>query len=214
VGQAILHPLKTLARGRELERKDQAARKGLERRDQEAGAPIEANVTGVPFSLPGWAKWLLGIALGITWLCTLWRPPSLLLLLNYPALAGLIVLVTRAACRRVPWPKLRPPVVVASCLVALWLNGWADRYDRRYRDKDGALKVITRGRFSSRWNEKWIIYPAESDSLLLSANGPLSKSGKMHGKWTWLWKKGKPLTYTWHWYGEEITEGEWHLRNK
>lgn len=46
-----------------------------------------------------------------------------------------------------------------------------------------------------------------------SAEGDFSESGKQHGQWTYVdddWK----VTHTWYWYGEEITEGEWYLRNK
>jgi len=54
--------------------------------------------------------------------------------------------------------------------------------------------------------------------------GPMSPSGKPHGEWEWYscdqkrlgqdefdrYKSGR----TWYWYGDKITEGEWHLRNR
>jgi hypothetical protein len=43
--------------------------------------------------------------------------------------------------------------------------------------------------------------------------GPMSASNKPHGQWT---EKDldahPPERLRWYWYGEEITEGEWHIR--
>jgi hypothetical protein len=44
--------------------------------------------------------------------------------------------------------------------------------------------------------------------------GPVSASGKWHGETkTTIWEPFKQ-TSGWYWYGEQITEGEWHLRNR
>ena len=55
----------------------------------------------------------------------------------------------------------------------------------------------------------------------MSGEGPMSASGKPHGEWEnqdlragWWDLPGRGESKTWYWYGEEITEGEWHLRNK
>lgn len=51
------------------------------------------------------------------------------------------------------------------------------------------------------------------------SKGPMSESEKQHGMWeTTAFGKNIFVDYhhetKWHWYGEEVTEGEWHLRNK
>jgi hypothetical protein len=43
-------------------------------------------------------------------------------------------------------------------------------------------------------------------------HGPVSQTGKAHGKWTS--RIGASWKYVWYWYGEQVSEGEWHLRNK
>lgn len=51
-----------------------------------------------------------------------------------------------------------------------------------------------------------------------SSEGPMTATGKPHGEWkttTWGDHFRSIETHNeWHWYGESITEGEWHLRNK
>lgn len=54
-----------------------------------------------------------------------------------------------------------------------------------------------------------------TDDEFWTAEGPMSDSGRMHGKWTfWNLRNDARTQPKWYWYGEEITEGEWHLRNK
>lgn len=47
-----------------------------------------------------------------------------------------------------------------------------------------------------------------------SAEGPFVGTGKQHGHWTSFTWEGRKLEHLWYWYGEKITEGEWHLRNR
>ena len=47
----------------------------------------------------------------------------------------------------------------------------------------------------------------------IEEEGPLSPSGKWHGQTTvTIWEPFKRSS-KWYWYGEEVSEGEWHLRN-
>ncbi|TWT57264.1 hypothetical protein KOR42_06220 [Thalassoglobus neptunius] len=44
--------------------------------------------------------------------------------------------------------------------------------------------------------------------------GPLSESGKRHGEWTlFTYRPEFDIQTVWYWYGEEVSEGEWVLRN-
>jgi hypothetical protein len=48
------------------------------------------------------------------------------------------------------------------------------------------------------------------------AEGPVSR-GNIHGEWKWFEQDGSggyEERGKWYWYGDEITEGEWHLRNR
>lgn len=168
--------------------------------------------------MPSWCRALCWVALLLAWAFTLWKSFGPLVLLNYLLLAVLVLVTVWAFRRKLPTPRYFRPVAIGACILALSLHAWLDRRTRRYY-KGGDLHIATYGRFTSRWNY-WEIYPASDDSFLYSMKGPISDSGKRHGKWCWFWKPQKgipyrdPITYTWHWYGEKITEGEWHLRNK
>ncbi len=55
----------------------------------------------------------------------------------------------------------------------------------------------------------------EKGHLDWEAGGPMSESGKPHGHWTTtLWEPRLNWTDQWYWYGEEVSEGQWHLRNR
>ncbi|GAB5404575.1 MAG: hypothetical protein Aurels2KO_28060 [Aureliella sp.] len=47
------------------------------------------------------------------------------------------------------------------------------------------------------------------------ANGPMTESGKPHGQWETLYFEPELDSESrFYWYGEEVTEGEFHLREK
>jgi DNA-directed RNA polymerase subunit RPC12/RpoP len=61
-----------------------------------------------------------------------------------------------------------------------------------------------------RWREIWSSDPNED---FWSAEGGYSDTGKLHGRWVSTYRKPKfHQDEEWYWYGEKISEGEWHLR--
>ena len=47
-----------------------------------------------------------------------------------------------------------------------------------------------------------------------TSKGPMTATNKPHGHWTgFLWSDFESRDY-WYWYGDEVTEGEWNLRNR
>ena len=54
----------------------------------------------------------------------------------------------------------------------------------------------------------------DDNKLIFSSSGPMSETGKPHGKWEMLHFDLNKLEYEYYWYGEVVSEGEWHLRNK
>jgi hypothetical protein len=55
-----------------------------------------------------------------------------------------------------------------------------------------------------------------SHSLFWRTQGPMAGTGKPHGHWITN-KFGDDNPYhkdEFYWYGEEVSEGNWHLRNK
>jgi len=56
---------------------------------------------------------------------------------------------------------------------------------------------------------------SRNDDGSYHAEGGFSDSGKQHGPWKSFSSDDYSKTdYEWYWYGEPISEGEWHLRNK
>ena len=52
------------------------------------------------------------------------------------------------------------------------------------------------------------MWPKDGNILTGYASGPMSESEKRHGKWSIGYKD------VWYFYGEEVTEAEWHRSNK
>jgi hypothetical protein len=162
--------------------------------------------------------WVAALAAcAIAWGCTNWSPPSVWVLVNYVSLTGVAAcLVVLARIRWPSWTRRATWGALSAGVALLVLFGWLDRYDERWTGDRGIRFIDTYGRFTSRWNHRWVFGGAES--YFSSMHGPMTGSWKKHGEWTYLAKEKSPPTYglirTWYWYGEKISEGEWHLRNK
>ena len=78
-----------------------------------------------------------------------------------------------------------------------------------------------------RWSHRLVhrslsCYPAkfesESDSPRLFratySRGPMARAGVLHGHWVTTCCDPSMVRHAWYWYGEEISEGEWHLQNR
>jgi hypothetical protein len=90
-----------------------------------------------------------------------------------------------------------------------------DYYEQFWVSKNGFFyrDSVTRWGDYTFYRSMW---KAEKDSYI-SASGGFSDSGKQHGEWKY--ETGKSLfdnrSYSvWYWYGEELSEGEWHSKNK
>ena len=119
------------------------------------------------------------------------------------------------------WPKIwvRP---LGALLVATWLFvfGWNDTV-RQSWDKDESHYHDTRHRWSDRLLARAYSEYKTSDHihLVYYASGPMAGTGKQHGEWTHeLYDDSRILPIdtetAFYWYGEEVSEGEWHRRNK
>ncbi len=147
---------------------------------------------------------------GLGWLFTLQPKPGPIVLVHYGLLVTAIVGVVRACAGK--WPAYRKWITVGGtvagvCLVILY--GHHDYYEARWINEQGTKYVDTYHRFSRNLVHRWL-FPAGGGS----SDGPMAGEGtpKPHGMWTHLGNGG--IEYTFYWYGEEVSEGEWHLRNR
>lgn len=165
---------------------------------------------------------------GASFLATIGSPPSITVLWHY--LAGMIAVAVpawfenRIASAR--WPRFRVlfrgTAIVAPFLAAFFW-GRVDTYRHEWAKDDGTADnpnwidvVDTRYRWSDRLIYQKIIFHRDGDyKERFEVEGPLSPSGKRHGEWkTHFWDWHLKDTSQFYWYGDEISEGEWHLRNR
>lgn len=108
-------------------------------------------------------------------------------------------------------PQIRWLAAICSVALIWFAVGWFHTWEEiRRRESDGAIELITR----QFWTNKPLRITRNGDGWVYQSE--LCDSGKAHGKVRYIcWKKGEEVDETaWFWYGEPITEGEWHLRNK
>lgn len=96
--------------------------------------------------------------------------------------------------------------IALGILVAGWLFGTYVPVRETRKRHDNILFITGR----NLWNtplDRYVIWDDGS-----SLNGPVSSSGKRHGKWTY-YNGDSYVEHSWYWYGEEVSEGEWHKLN-
>lgn len=149
------------------------------------------------------------------WLCMacalwLWTTPpgfQFLGLISCPLVFALWV-VKRKSLRRLPsWAS------VITWLVLVWAGEYLIyRYSyfvERFGDEDFDI-TSHKGRDFRTFRQS---LHSKKGEPFLSAHGNISDSGKRHGEWH-FGAASKGFWSQWYWYGEDVTEGEWHLRNK
>lgn len=154
---------------------------------------------------------IVGVVCVVGFLYSFQTPPSPWVAVHYLCLITLIVLLSRAMIERLrPTGRTLAKVlsaIVAVLLVATYCN-YGDIYEKRVENADH-IYVNSYARTSSRPYYRWII---ERNGGFLTHGSVKGREGKPHGEWTTLFNG--QLSRSWYWYGEEISEGEWELRNK
>lgn len=131
-------------------------------------------------------------------------------LFSYMGLIAVVAAATLWRLRRTPSnATLITTVGVATGLVALFVFASNDTYEREFDEGDMTVTVV---------HERWTRVPIYERQLsrhgpFAYAEGPLSASGVRHGEWT-IHVAGLPRERVWYWYGERVTEGDWHRRDR
>lgn len=150
-------------------------------------------------------------------------------LLHYAALITVLcsfaALIASRLNHRLAWYALAPLI---GALAWLWghfdykISYWTDTTDTgaewQYTDYTYC------GKARPYYRKMWTSGTANDGLIHLSIEGGFSQTGKLHGRWhTWaMYSADSGMAIgdrhtdkdEWYWYGEEITEGEWHLRNR
>lgn len=124
---------------------------------------------------------------------------------------GTITFMQRGNKRKTIWFALSLLLVVGIYINAIrgstkvrhWKN---DRSTADYSD--------TYDRWSGQHTHRNVWHRDPSGKTLGRSDGPMAGTGKPHGIWDELWFEPLRMDKKFYWYGEVVTEGEWHLRNK
>ncbi|HZZ28448.1 MAG TPA: hypothetical protein VFE46_10645 [Pirellulales bacterium] len=113
---------------------------------------------------------------------------------------------------------------IVAVLTVVTLFWWAahDTYVDRWTSKDDTDYADTYKHWSGDFIYRRTSHFHKGDSTFLnesyfwSSEGPMAGTGKPHGHWI-TEKLGDNTPYhkdEFYWYGEEISEGQWYMRNK
>ncbi len=139
-------------------------------------------------------------------------------LLQYVGLVWLGVIVFRAVSKRVEhaggW---KAPTKAATAILGaaiIWTWGYFDTCMHVTETPRSRIEG-TYTRFGEKPLYKTVWMRNERGGWESTFEGPTSSdSGKPHGRWHFLSHSPLYSEDTWYWYGEEVTEGEWQLRNR
>ncbi len=99
--------------------------------------------------------------------------------------------------------------ILVFVATAIFFLVWA-RFDYRIRRyENDTIEAIETVRWGTVTHEHTIWKDGS-----LETRGPIAGTGRKHGKWTFYNRKSSHLFYQFYWYGDEVSEGEWHRLNK
>ena len=105
-------------------------------------------------------------------------------------------------------------VPVSILMLVGWWAAYAAMDTRTERWKNDNFEYVD---VYSRWGHvhktRRMTILDDEGKLQSMSSGAMSESGKPHGKWHLTLFPSFDSSDSWYWYGEEITEGEWHTRS-
>lgn len=186
-------------------------------------APIATDSPKPARRLPSWVRipsyswrfWLVVSALAFV--LTIRTPPSSWVLVHYLGLMFAVgLLVARIVQPKFPqWEKR---IALAAAFVVAWLWWRTDYYIAFWEKEDDFSRAsytdyIYRGNYRPFYRK---LISNVKDVGTEYTEGAMTETGRLHGHWhsTVFSDSGMRSGDDWYWYGERISEGEWHLRNK
>ncbi len=116
------------------------------------------------------------------------------------------------------WRHLKFLIVASAifCAAYWFFASTRTEYQHFTRGEGEFQSTINASHRIRRWNNSWLDGHCVINGPIVIEMGGLTSSGKRHGHWLSFGKgefQGTELE-TWYWFDDEISEGEWHLRNK
>jgi hypothetical protein len=146
------------------------------------------------------------------WLFTIGCYPGPLILIHYGSLIAVFVGAIRVCAEK--WGQKRALIYKIGMVLSIYLiilYGKHDQYTERWTDQQGNIFHDTVSRFGFRLIDRDVYF---KDGGNASGSFVGEEESKKHGKWIY-WSAGlRDREEKFYWYGEEISEGDWYLRNK
>lgn len=149
---------------------------------------------------------VMDVLMFCAWLGTMESPPGIFVLANYLSLFVSVFLLLALVRPQLPrhWLFQRTACVTAFTACVVWYQ--FDTYARRW--SDGNTQYSDRTHRSGKMLSRVITRPGE-----WTITGPMKGDPpRPHGAWVEFGIDSRH--FSWYWYGEEITQGEWVLRNR
>jgi len=156
-------------------------------------------------------KWRVGgLACGVVFFSTLWSTETSVVALNYAAQLVFFAIVGLFLRRRFPpWKVAMTWATGVAAAAALLLHAGTDHYELHKENEKGFHVWQTFHRFSGRPYRARSLSPEGFEMW-----GGVAESGNPHGPWQGYNRADGRRAHYWCWYGEVVSEGEWHLRNR
>ena len=188
-------------------------------------ATFRRKVTGLAIKTGLLATWIIGAVVA----CVYWfEPPGPGWLVGYIGVVAFVsttwglITLTKGFPPRLQSGNARGAVCFILSIASLWAYFRTATYVKSWTDVNA--KIDYRDTYNrSRQIVERVMWWRDPDSPCVYMKGQFSETGKLHGRWVTMLRNNSrlspgefvdPFLETWYWYGEKITEGEWHLRNK
>jgi hypothetical protein len=165
------------------------------------------------------ATWLALIVCSLAFLLTIRTPPGPFVLVHYLSL--MIAVGALASWIATKWKaKWAGAIAIVSAIVTAVLWGRSDYYIDHWDEPTKATPgTIYFTDYIYRGDDKPFyrrLHIQQKVGGTHHVEGAFSDSGKQHGRWHGytLSSGGIESHDDWYWYGERVSEGEWHLRNR
>ena len=153
----------------------------------------------------------------IVFLLTLHTPPSPVVAFHYLALLIFVGTVSHWIAKRFT-RKWATGIAVLAAIVAAYFWGRSDYYVHEWQRTTDDKKDTwhyTDYTYRNHAHQFYRVMTTDWEKPgYYHSEGGFSDSGKMHGEWQSYSAPSFDTKNEWFWYGESITEGEWHLRNR
>ena len=188
-------------------------------RGQNNPLPIFHELPAPRAKLP-WLEIFIAAACAAGFMATLRSPPGTKPLVNYLLLALFVsITVSTLMGRYLPLSKKLAAFAGTTAAIIAWVlyANWLDTYDQRWSQARGPSEVSYVDSYHRGAELPYFRRIAsDDDGERFRASGGMAGEGKPHGRWV-EYSFGKGLSFehrvVFYWYGEEIAEGKWHLRD-